>query len=62
MVSLAPKDRMVLILADALGFSGAEVARAMSCSPVAGRIRLHRARRALRSVVEALLAGMKDAG
>jgi RNA polymerase sigma-70 factor (ECF subfamily) len=62
MVSLAPKDRMVLILADALGFSGAEVARAMGCSPVAGRIRLHRARRALRSVVEALLAGMKDAG
>jgi len=62
MATLAPKDRMVLILADALGFSGAEVARAMGCSPVAGRIRLHRARRALREIVETLLAGMKDAG
>lgn len=62
MASLAPKDRMVLILADALGFSGAEVARAMGCSPVAGRIRLHRARRALHEIVETLLAGMQDAG
>ncbi len=62
MAPLAPKDRMVLILADALGFSGGEVARVMGCSSVAGRIRLHRARRALRRVVEALLAGMKDAG
>lgn len=61
MASLAPKDRMVLILADALGLSGAEVAQAMGCSSLAGRIRLHRARRATRKVVEALLAGMKDA-
>ena len=59
--SLAPKDRMVLILADGLGFSGAEVAQAMGCSSLAGRIRLHRARRATRKVVEALLAGMRDA-
>ena len=62
MAPLAPKDRMVLILADALGFSGGEVARVMGCSSLAARIRLHRARRALRRVVEALLAGMKDAG
>ena len=61
MASLAPKDRMVLILADALGFSGAEVAQAMGCSSLAGRIRLHRARRETRKVVEGLLAGMKDA-
>ena len=61
LASLAPKDRMVLILADALGFSGAEVARAMGCSSLAGRIRLHRARRETRKVVEGLLAGMKDA-
>jgi RNA polymerase sigma-70 factor (ECF subfamily) len=61
MASLAPKDRMVLILADALGFSGVEVAQAMGCSSLAGRIRLHRARRATRKIVEALLAGMKDA-
>jgi RNA polymerase sigma-70 factor (ECF subfamily) len=62
MAFLPPKDRMVLVLADALGFSGAEVAQAMGCSSLAGRIRLHRARRAMRKVVEALLAGMKDAG
>jgi len=52
---------MVLILADALGFSGDEVARAMGCSSLAGRIRLHRARQATRKVVQGLLAGMKDA-
>ena len=62
MAFLPPKDRMVLVLADALGFSGAEVAQAIGCSSLAGRIRLHRARRAMRKVVEALLAGMKDAG
>jgi RNA polymerase sigma-70 factor (ECF subfamily) len=62
MVSLAPKDRQVLILADALGFSGAEVARAVGCSSLAARIRLHRARRALRKVVEALVLGMQDRG
>ena len=62
MAFLPPKDRMVLVLADAPGFSGAEVAQAMGCSSLAGRIRLHRARRAMRKVVEALLAGMKDAG
>jgi DNA-directed RNA polymerase specialized sigma24 family protein len=61
MASLAPKDRMALILADALGFSGVEVAQAMGCSSLAGRIRLHRARRATRKIVEALLAGMKEA-
>ena len=60
MASLAPKDRMALILADALGFSGVEVAQAMGCSSLAGRIRLHRARRATRKIVEALLAGMKE--
>jgi len=61
MAPLAPKDRMVLILADALGFSGAEVAQAMGCSPLAGRIRLHRARREMRKVVDSLLGGTKDA-
>lgn len=62
MASLPPKDRMVLILSDALGFSGVEVARAMGCSSVAGRIRLHRARRAMRKIVEGLLAGMRGTG
>lgn len=58
MASLPPKDRMVLILSDALGFSGAEVAQAMGCSSLAGRIRLHRARRAMRTVIEGLIPGM----
>jgi len=61
MARLPPKDRMVLILADGLGYSGAEVARAMGCSSLAGRIRLHRARQAMKKVVEALLAGMAQA-
>ncbi len=60
MASLPPKDRMVLILSDALGFSGVEVAQAMGCSPLAGRIRLHRARRAARKIVEGLIAGMRS--
>lgn len=60
MASLPPKDRMVLILSDALGFSGAEVAQAMGCSALAGRIRLHRARRAMRTVIEGLIPGMGD--
>jgi RNA polymerase sigma-70 factor (ECF subfamily) len=58
MASLSPKDRMVLILSDALGFSGMEVAQAMGCSSVAGRIRLHRARRAARKAIEGLVPGM----
>ncbi|MEK6717841.1 MAG: sigma-70 family RNA polymerase sigma factor [candidate division NC10 bacterium] len=62
MASLAPKDRQVLILADALGFSGAEVAQAMGCSSLAARIRLHRARRALRKAVEALGLGTRVRG
>lgn len=62
MASLAPKDRIVLILADALGFSGAEVARVVGCSSLAARIRLHRARRTLGRVIHGLLRGMQDAG
>lgn len=62
MASLAPKDRQVLILADGLGFSGAEVAQAVGCSSLAARIRLHRARRALRKSVEALVLGMQGRG
>jgi RNA polymerase sigma-70 factor (ECF subfamily) len=62
MASLAPKDRQVLILADGLGFRAAEVAGAVGCSSLAARIRLHRARRAIRKVIEGLLVGMQDAG
>ncbi len=62
MAPLAPKDRLVLILADALGFSAAEVAQAMGCSSLAARIRLHRARRTLRKAVLALGFGTRVRG
>ena len=58
---LNPKDRQALILAAAQGFTAAEVAQALGCSALAARLRLHRARRAMRRVVEDLLGGMKDA-
>lgn len=59
---LAPKDRQALILAEAQGFTPAEVAQALGCSSLAARVRLHRARRAMRRVVEALLAEMEETG
>ncbi len=62
MSALTPKDRQALILADGLGFSSAEVARTLGCSSVAARIRLHRARRTLRKVIEGLIGGMQDSG
>jgi len=62
MASLKPKDRQALILADAQGLTPAEVGAVLGCSPLAARIRLHRARRAMRRVVEKLLLGMNPAG
>ncbi len=62
LASLPPKDRQVLILADAQGFSGPELAQVLECSALAARIRLHRARRAMRKVIEGLVSGMRDAG
>lgn len=59
--SLGPKDRQALILADAQGLTPAEVGRVLGCSPLAARIRLHRARRAMRRVVEKLVGGMNPA-
>jgi len=56
---LNPKDRQALILADAQGFTAAEVAQALGCSALAARLRLHRARRAMRLVVEGLLGQVK---
>lgn len=61
MASLRPKDRQVLILADAQGLTPAEVGAVLGCSPLAARIRLHRARRAMRRLVEKLLLGMNSA-
>ncbi|HEY7675604.1 MAG TPA: RNA polymerase sigma factor [Candidatus Methylomirabilis sp.] len=55
LAGLAPKDRQVLILADAQGFAPAEIAQVMRCSSLAVRVRLHRARRAMRGAAERLL-------
>jgi RNA polymerase sigma-70 factor (ECF subfamily) len=59
--SLGPKDRQALILADAQGLTPAEVGAVLGCSPLAARIRLHRARRAMRRVIEKLVGGMNPA-
>jgi RNA polymerase sigma-70 factor (ECF subfamily) len=59
---LRPKDRQALILADAQGLTAAEVGAVLGCSPLAARIRLHRARREMRRVVEKLLRGMHSKG
>jgi RNA polymerase sigma-70 factor (ECF subfamily) len=57
---LPPKDRQALILADALGHTAAEVGQMMGCSALAVRLRLHRARRAMRRVAERLVDGMES--
>jgi RNA polymerase sigma-70 factor (ECF subfamily) len=57
---LPPKDRQALILADALGHTAAEVGQMMGCSALAVRLRLHRARRAMRRVAERLVEGMES--
>jgi RNA polymerase sigma-70 factor (ECF subfamily) len=62
MAPLHPKDRQALILADAQGLTAAEVGLVLGCSPLAARIRLHRARRAMRRAVERLLRGMIPRG
>jgi RNA polymerase sigma-70 factor (ECF subfamily) len=57
--TLPLKDRQTLVLADALGYSAAEAGRIMGCTPLAVRLRLHRARRAMRQAAERLLEGME---
>lgn len=52
---LAPKDRMAIVLVDALGYSASEAGQALECSALAIRLRLHRARQALRRISERLL-------
>lgn len=52
---LPVKDRQALLLADGQGLTAGEVAQAMGCSALAVRLRLHRARRAMRRVAEGLL-------
>ena len=58
LATLPPKDRQALMLADALGHTAAEVGQMMGCTALAVRLRLHRARRAMRKAAERLLDGM----
>jgi RNA polymerase sigma-70 factor (ECF subfamily) len=51
--SLRPNDREVLMLVAWEGLTPTEAAEALGCSPVAGRIRLHRARKRLACALEA---------
>jgi RNA polymerase sigma-70 factor (ECF subfamily) len=62
LATLSPKDRQALILVDALGNTAAEAGSAMGCSALAVRLRVHRARRAMRGAAERLLDGMGYAG
>jgi len=49
---LSPKDRAALLLRELEGFSMADLARALGCSELAARLRLFRARRALRAMLD----------
>lgn len=53
---LRPLDRALVLLVDGQGCAPAEAARILGSTAVAARVRLHRARRALRREAEALLA------
>jgi RNA polymerase sigma-70 factor, ECF subfamily len=55
---LSPTDRQVLLLADGMGYTAAEAAGMLGCSPLAVRLRLHRARRAMQRAAARLLDGM----
>lgn len=58
LATLAPKDRQALILVDAMGYSAAEAGKVMATSALAVRLRVHRARRAMRQVADQLMDGM----
>jgi RNA polymerase sigma-70 factor (ECF subfamily) len=62
LATLAPKDRQAVILVDALGHTAAETGKVMGCSALAVRLRVHRARQALRKAAERLLDGMGHTG
>jgi RNA polymerase sigma-70 factor (ECF subfamily) len=60
---LSPRDRQVLVLVDALGYSAAEAATLTGCNGIATRVRLHRARRRMRELATTLLnTGSRDTG
>jgi RNA polymerase sigma-70 factor (ECF subfamily) len=60
LAALSPKDRMVLILADGLGYSAGEVGKALGVSALAVRLRLHRARQRARQAAGQLAGGIPD--
>lgn len=49
---LSPKDRAALLLRELEGFSMADLARVLGCSELAARLRLFRARRTLRAMLD----------
>lgn len=55
LLELGPQDRAVLLLAEAEGWTGPEIARELGTTPDAVRARLTRARRVVRSRLEARL-------
>ena len=55
--ALPAKLRTVLVLCDVEGMSGPEVSQALAVTEEAVRVRLHRARRSLKSALESQLAG-----
>lgn len=54
---LAPRDRGILILADAQGWTGREIAEALEMTPGSVRTRLSRTRKLLRERLEPLVEG-----
>jgi RNA polymerase sigma-70 factor (ECF subfamily) len=62
LAGLPVKDRQALILSDALGLSTQEVARLMGTTGLAIRVRLHRARRAMRRLADGLLREAEPKG
>lgn len=59
---LSPAERQVLILVDALGYTPGQAAETLGCSPVAARVRLFRARRALRGQAARLAGAAREEG
>lgn len=54
LLDLAPRDRTIVLLAEAEGWTGPEIAKQLDMTPGNVRVRLHRARLVLRDRLEAL--------
>jgi RNA polymerase sigma-70 factor (ECF subfamily) len=60
LATVSPRDRQVLILSEAMGYTAAETAKVLGCTALAARLRLHRAKRAVRAAAERLVNGMEQ--